>query len=244
MYRALYVAFTTIWLFYTLYRQLYTKGMQYIHSSTSDIIVHDVANTLLSHLGSGQKVLWLVSGGSAIAVEVRIAELLQAHDVSRLSVGLIDERYGPQGHADENYQQLITAGFPLHINRVLNKSSIEVTTQAFGTYIDQTLHEVDFSLGFFGVGADGHTAGIKPHSPAVSSTTPAIFYEWDDHTRITITPTTIRRLDEAVVYANGQEKASTLQSVLSNTLPIDAQPAQILKEVTKSALYTDCQLQV
>lgn len=210
-----------------------------IYTQTVDPVIEHVRDTLSRHLLSGARVLWLLSGGSAIGLEVRIAEALQVLDVSRLSIGLVDERYGQPGHDNENYLQLTQAQFPLPIARVLRGESPEDTTAVYTQYIKRALDEADFSLGIFGIGADGHTAGIKPHSPAVASTDSVLYYEWDDYERITITPPFIQRLDEAVIYAAGQEKASTLRALIQTKLPPEGQPAQLLKEHPRSSLYTD-----
>lgn len=220
-------------------KQRYTIPMKYVKIETPDPVIDHAVNTISSHLLSGKRVVWLLSGGSAIDLEVRIAQQLQTLDVSRLYVGLIDERYGPVGHKDENYLQLMNAYFPLYISRVLLGKTPEETAKTFGASIQQALEGADFSLGIFGIGADGHTAGIKPHSPAITSSEPTVFYEWDDYQRITLTPPTIRQLDEAIIYAVGSEKADTLRSLLHEDLPIAEHPAQVLKGIKTSALYTD-----
>ncbi len=213
--------------------------MKYVQIAGIDPVIDHAVKVLSEHLRSGEQVVWLLSGGSAINLEVRIAQRLQTLDVTRLYVGLIDERYGPRGHKDENYVQLNEAFFPFYINRVLKGESGEKTAEVFGERTTKAIKDADFSLGIFGIGVDGHTAGIKPRSPACTSTEPAVFYKSDDHQRITLTASTIKQLDEIIVYATGKEKAATLSSLVSKNLPIEKQPAQILKTVKQSTLYTD-----
>lgn len=213
--------------------------MRYVHTQTPEPVIEYVVDTLSLHLRMGERVVWLLSGGSAIDLQVRIAQALQPLDTSRLYISLIDERYGSLDHKDENYAQLMNAGFPLAVHRVLAGESAETTAKRFGEQIEQALQTADFSLGMFGIGADGHVLGIKPDSPAITSTEPAVFYEWDDYQRITITPPTIRRLDEAIIYAVGSEKTATLRALLYETVPVADQPAQILKDIKTSTLYTD-----
>lgn len=213
--------------------------MKSVHISSPEIVIEYVVNTLIQHLERGESVVWLLAGGSTIALEVEVAKKLAQHDTSRLSTLLADERYGPPGRADENYTQLINAGFTLPIERILSGVSAEETAAAFGVRVEQLLGKADFSLGVFGIGTDGHTAGIKPRSPSVTSREPAIFYEWDDYERITITPQVIRQLDEAVIYAVGSEKLSTLQTLMNETVPLEIQPAQVLKDIKTATLYTD-----
>lgn len=213
--------------------------MKYVKITTSTIVIDHVVKTLSSHLRSGEHVAWFISGGSAIELEVRIAQALQTHGTSRLHVGLVDERYGPVGHKDENYIQLMNAHFPFFVHRVLSGESAAKTAKAFGTQTKQALDRADFSLGIFGIGTDGHTAGIKPHSPAITSSEPALYYEWEDYQRITITPPLIHQLDEVIIYAMGSDKADTLHSLLHEDVAITDQPAQLLKNSRLSTLYTD-----
>lgn len=213
--------------------------MEYIHVPSPDTVIEYTLNTLITHLESGEYTAWLLSGGSAIQLEVEVAKKLPLHDTSRLAITLIDERYGPFGHENENYSKLTAAGFPLPVARVLTGESGEATAKSFSATLDTILAEADYSLGIFGIGADGHTAGIKPHSPSVTSTATATFYKWDDYERITMTAGAITKLDEAIVYAMGSEKQTTLYSLLHEDLPLEAQPAQVLKSIKKSVLYTD-----
>lgn len=217
----------------------YTRRMKFVTIHTIDTVVDHAVKALSSQLTSGERVVWLLSGGSAIELEVQISKALQAHDTSRLFIGLIDERYGAPGHEDENYSQLLQAGFPLPIQRVLIGETGEKTAELFGAHIEAALASASYALGVFGIGADGHTAGIKPDSPAATSSDPAVFFEWDDYQRITLTPPTIRRLDEAIIYARGSEKTETLQRLVQETLPIREHPAQVLKDIKTSTVYTD-----
>ena len=216
--------------------------MKYVHIQTIDIVIEHVTTLLREHLRSGERVVWLLSGGSAIKLQVRIAQALQTLDVSNLYVGLTDERYGPRGHMDENYTQLTEALFPFYIHRVLKGKSGEATAAEFGKSIEEAIKNADFSLGMFGIGADGHAVGIKAGSPAVASTKPALYYKWDDYERVTLTPPTIRQLDEAIIYASGADKAEALRTLVHKNVSINEQPAQLLKEVPVSTLYTTLEL--
>lgn len=220
----------------------YTKAMHYVHVSSPDAAIDHIIASLLGPLQSGRRVVWLLSGGSAIPLEVAAARQLPPEVTPTLTTLLIDERYDELGHEAENYTQLINAGFPLPINRVLTGKPIDRTTADFAATVQHALQTADVSIGVFGIGADGHTAGIKPHSPAVSATELAAHYAWDDFERITVTPLLIRSLDEAIIYAVGAEKADTLQQLFHEDAPIGDQPAQVLKAVKTSTLYTDISL--
>lgn len=201
-----------------------------------------VATTLTDHLSRGERVLLLLSGGSGAAIALAAARQLDNTDLSQLFVSMTDERYGPVGHPDENWQQLLDAGFALPgatTYRPLTGESRAATTAAFATWLSEQLPAADYKLGIFGFGTDGHTAGIKPHSPAVSSTELAAAFTGDDFERITITFETIRQLDEAVVQASGPEKRPVIRDLLAATLSPGDQPAQILRTIPRTTLYTN-----
>lgn len=210
-------------------------------------VAERIADTLQAHLLKGETVTWLLSGGSALGLETAAARLLNERKapMQTLRVSLVDERYGAVNHADENWSQLLHHGFTLPgatLYRVLQGTSPEETTQAFGRTIHQWLKTSDYSLAVLGIGADGHTAGIKAHSPAVTETDAACYYEWDDYRRITLTPSLLSGLDEAIIYAMGEEKKETLQALITIDMPPSKQPAQVLKRIKKSTLYTDTPL--
>jgi 6-phosphogluconolactonase len=215
--------------------------MQFIKVTDSGPVVEYLAETLLSHLDKGDTVLWLVPGGSAIAVAAEVGQRLSGHDLSKLHVTLTDERYGPVGHPDSNWQQLADAGFSLpgaQLHAVLGAAGRAETAADFADYITAELQAMDFKIGLFGIGPDGHTAGVLPHSPAADATGPVADYDASNFERITITLPTISHLDEAVVYAMGQDKRPALEALATN-IPLDDQPAQVLKQVPKLSIFND-----
>lgn len=214
--------------------------MRYIKISDTKPVAEYLASTILSHLQNHQTVLWFVSGGSAIAAAVQTSQLLNGHDVSGLSVTLTDERYGVVGHANSNWQQLIDAGFALpgaQLHPVLAGEDRPTTTAKFDVYLHNMLSKAGFKIGLFGMGPDGHTAGILPRSPATKNTDYVTDYD-ANFQRITMTFPTIQRLDEAVMYATGTAKKPALDQ-LANTVALADQPVQILKQVPKVTIFND-----
>jgi len=216
--------------------------MNYQHTPSTDDVATYLAETLRTHLANNEHVLWLVSGGSAIATAVSTATALRQFDVSRLSISLVDERYGPIGHSSENWQQLLKAGFSLptaQLYRPLTGQSRSETTKAFNTWLEAHITNANYSIGLFGIGTDGHTAGIKPGTSSVDAPLWAIDFNGEDFERITITPWAIEQLDEVVLQAIGQEKSKVVGQLLHENLTLSEQPAQVLKMVKKSTLFTD-----
>lgn len=201
-----------------------------------------LATTIKERLAAGEHVLWLLSGGSGVKVVLETDRLLSGTDLTNLSVTLSDERYGNVGHPNENWQQLLDGGLKLEgatLYRPLINEDITTTTDEFGAWIMQVMSAADYKIGLFGIGSDGHTAGIKPHSPAVEATAWAACYQGEDFERITMTPFAISQLDEAVIQASGTDKVPTLRTLIHENIDIANQPAQALKTVSSCTLYTD-----
>lgn len=217
--------------------------MQSIYTTEPTVAASEhIAKVISEHLHAGQKVTWIISGGSGMKVVLKVAELLATTNLSNLRVTLSDERFGPVGHPDENWQQLLDAGFSMPgalLYRPLSGADQSTTTRLFDTWLAEHITTADFTIGLFGIGSDGHTAGIKPHSSAAIATSWADSYTGNDFERITMTPYAIRGIDEAVTQASGLDKVPALRTLLHETVNIKEQPAQILKVIPVSTLYSD-----
>lgn len=200
-----------------------------------------LADKIAANLSRGKSVLWLVPGGSATDAVVETSKLLAGNDLANLVVTLTDERFGETGHPDSNARQLRDMGLALpgaKFIHVLKGQDVETTTSEFAAELEKSLAASTFKIGFFGIGADGHTAGIKPKSAALTAQRLAEHFIGEDFERITVTPKLIAALDEAVVYAVGAEKQSQLDK-LTKDLDIAEQPAQVLKGASSLTIFND-----
>jgi len=216
------------------------NNLTFYKISSAYRVVNFLVDTLEKHLNNGKRVLWLVPGGSSITIAVAVSKALRA-PLDALTISLTDERWGPVGHSDSNWQRLKDAGFESRGARlvpVLNGQDMDRTTREFDHRLAVELKAAEFSLGLFGLGDDGHTAGILPGSPAVNAKTLTAGYDAGQYKRITTTPKAISLLDEAVVYAVGEEKHEAIDN-LDQDLTIAEQPAQALKRVSKVSIFND-----
>jgi len=210
--------------------------------------------SIFEQLKSNKKVLFFLTGGSAIAVGAKVAELLRnisdKNLIKNLTISLTDERYGDVGHKDSNWQQLLENGFSLaqaKLIPILTGENRDIAVEKFNENLERKFKRADYKIGLFGIGADGHTAGILPESSAVNAEAYAFGYKTEKFERITITPKMIEKLDEAIIWAQGENKWPIIKNLLEaptesvgkNNLDISKQPAQILKKVPLLTIFTD-----
>lgn len=218
--------------------------MQFIKVSSPAQAAKALAEHLQQELTKGQRVLWLVSGGSNIPLSVQVMKALSADARANLAIMLTDERFGPESHPDSNMRQLLTAGLQPGSATVVptllpGKQSLEDTRSRYDAAIQTAFQHADVIVGQFGMGADGHIAGILPGSPAVNSTKMVEAYDGGDFIRITLTPHAIKHITAAYLFAFGEGKQKMLATLHSKDLPVSQQPAQILKQLSEAYVYND-----
>jgi 6-phosphogluconolactonase len=215
--------------------------VQFRKISSSEPVVDYLVQKIQSSIEKNQKVLWLLSGGSAMKVAIAAADHLSPVPEGSLTLTLADERFGPVGHADSNWLQLEADGLSLagaNMIPVLNGTDLEQTAKDYADLLAAEFEKADFVIALAGMGPDGHIFGLKPGSPSIDSTRPVIGYEWDDYQRLTPTLPVLKKIDEVVVYAMGAEKHQQLDD-LEKDLPPEKQPAQLLKQLKNVIIYND-----
>lgn len=220
------------------------KTMKIIRSSRTEQIAKDIASQINNSLLNRKSVLWLLSGGSALDTAVRTRELLNddALEATKLTVGLIDERYGEVGHLDSNWAQLLNKGFNVkNISPepiLQNNVNLPDTADAYAKKIQKILNSKDVIIGLFGIGPDGHTAGLFPNSKLLHSSRLYDSLIGNDYPRISSTPELINQINWKYIYAVGDNKALAVNNMLKDG-PIGTVPARILKNGKSVKLYTN-----
>lgn len=195
--------------------------------------VERLVNAVAMAADDGRDVLLLLPGGSAATIIAPLFERLAAYQ-QHVIISLTDERYGETGHKDANWRVvdkqravLPQAAFV----PVLHGKGAVATIADWNKNLQQwaTDPNVDVML-LTGIGDDGHTLGIKPHSPACTSDAFACCYEWDDFTRITITPKVVKSATLTVLYANGPQKQSVIDRLTHQDNDAKEFPAEYIKQ--------------
>lgn len=209
-----------------------------------------IHTAIASALADTKRVLWLVSGGSNIAPQVAVMKALEKTSKAQLA-GLailpIDERYGPAGHADSNIAQLLAAGFrpgkATIVDVLSHDQPFEQTVGFYGEVASAALANAQVIVAQFGLGSDGHIAGLLPQSPAITNDPSAVIgYNWSDYVRLTLSPEALRRVTRGFVLAYGDGKRPALERLQQHSEPWAELPAELLYELPDVQIYTDQQL--
>lgn len=224
--------------------------MQFIDTKDQDIGVHDMAGRILEVLHSGNKVLWLICGGSNIPFAVEAMESIREsatrEELANLTIGQTDERYGALGHMDSNWAQLKDSGMNftgVQTVPILVGKALEATVTDYADRLKPVMNEVSNGGGLilaqFGIGPDGHIAGMFPNTSSVNDPRLVSSSKGGDFVRITITAAGLLKVDEAFVFAFGEPKKKALENLRDKDMSLEEEPCSILKNITKVFIYTD-----
>ncbi len=217
--------------------------MQFEKSEGTAGLERALLAALNESLTQQRKVLWLIPGGSNIAIAVAVMDNIAAELTAHLTVMLTDERYGSPGHPDSNYAQLIKAGFDPSSARfkdMLTGQDFDTTVQNAEDAYARAFTDAEHIIGFFGMGADGHTAGILPQSPAATADEKwVVGYDAGTYRRITLTPFALSHVKEAFAGAFGPEKMPALQRLRDEMVPLYEQPAQIFRHLPSVTIFNN-----
>jgi 6-phosphogluconolactonase/glucosamine-6-phosphate isomerase/deaminase len=211
---------------------------------------HAIADRIVRALRDGQRVLWLVSGGSNIAAEVAVMEQIREEAPARLpglAILPMDERFGPSGHPHSNTQGLKQAGFEpgaaVWVDVLVHNVTFEQTVIFYNEVAGTLLQNAGIVVGQFGLGADGHVAGILPHSPSVDADEVMVAgYEWSDFPRLTLTPTALKQVSSGFVLAYGSVKQRALERLQKHNEELDDLPAVLLYDIPEVRVYLDTEV--
>lgn len=209
--------------------------------------VRAIATNICDGLFAGKRVLWLVSGGSNIQAEVDVMRMLRDHadkQLGGLAIMPMDERYGIPGHKDSNTEQLRAAGFDpdsaTWIDVLMHDLPFDQTLSFYNDVAATALSNAQIVVGQFGLGSDGHTAGILPGSPATEvDKATVVGYEWSDYTRLTLSGSALAQVQTAYVLAYGPNKKVALKRLQKNSEPFTDLPSVLLYTIADTRIYND-----
>lgn len=204
----------------------------------------DTVRALFHRIANGP-VSMAVSGGSTPRRMFEIlAEPGQRHPVpwERLRLFWVDERPVPPEHPDSNYgmtrRTLLdhvplpeSQVFPFRTGELPPGEAAEAYEAVLRNWVSMANGLPRFDLILLGMGDDGHTASLFPHSPALSENTRWVVanpVEKLGVSRLTLTFPVILNAAEARVLVSGPEKIPALRAVMEGPDDPETWPAQRL----------------
>lgn len=181
--------------------------------------------------------LVLTGGGIGIALleHLRGTVARGAVDWTRVDFYWGDERYLPPGDADRNETQAREAFldhvrvdpdriFPIGADHGTGPRGADAAASAYAELLEEHSRPEDhgsvpsFDVLLLGMGGEGHTASVFPHSPAVYETERTVVAVHrcpkPPPTRVSLTLPAIRRAAEVWVVASGPAKAAAVSLAL------------------------------
>lgn len=192
----------------------------------------------------------LAGGGTPLPAYQRLA---QRSDLpwDRVHAYLGDERFVPETDAASNFGSIrstLLDHVPIPTDQVHPWPILadpEASVAAYARLLDETMGGRPFDLTLLGLGADGHTAGIFPHTGKTDADTAAVASRPDgvDHARLSMTP---RRLSESRTVAflvTGDEKRAALEALVAADGEREAIPARAIAAMDRLWVLTDLDLE-
>ena len=157
-----------------------------------------------------------------------------------------DERSVPPDHPESNYHMAMKAGFsempipPEHIHRMHAETDIEKNALAYEKIIQKSLKGRPFDLIMLGMGEDGHTASLFPHTEGLKATGRLVIPNYIkklDAMRMTFTYDCINHANHIAIYVLGASKQDILAKVLKGHHQPDEYPIQKVGTPAHKALW-------
>ncbi len=150
-----------------------------------------------------------------------------------------DERWVPLDDARSNARmafETLLAHVPIPKSNIFPMWADGVSPEEFAREYEQSLRKYlspdgRFDLILLGMGADGHTASLFPHTEVLhehNKWVVAYYLDAQDMYRITLTAPVINRANHVAVIAYGSNKADALYEVLQGQPNFEQYPAQLI----------------
>lgn len=180
-----------------------------------------------------------LSGGhtpNAIFKELSKPENIKSLDWSKVLCFWSDERSVPPTDPESNYHAAMQAGFatlplkPENIFRMQGEGAIEEHAKAYEELIRKQLPSFQFDLIMLGMGEDGHTASLFPHTEGLHAAAGRLvianFVPQKNTWRMSFTYECIQQGKVICIYAMGSKKAAMVAKVLTGSYEPDLLPIQ------------------
>jgi 6-phosphogluconolactonase len=208
--------------------------MQYITHPTKQLWQDAIIHNLLPYTTNTPITIALSGGSTPKTIYTAMKSLAiraSAHFYQ------VDERYVPKDHKDSNERMIQETLQPNHFYPIETTIPLEQSIAQYASIIPTS-----FDCVILGIGTDGHTASLFPHTEELTSTSLVA------HTlspqgiqdRITLTFASIMNAKHLLLIAQGKEKKQTIHELLHGTKPKEAFPAKyVLTHPSLHIHYTE-----
>lgn len=157
-----------------------------------------------------------------------------------------DERAAPPDDPDSNYHMAMLAGLsrmpipPQQVHRMEAEANIEEKALAYENKIHEVLKGRPFDFVMLGMGEDGHTASLFPHTEGLSIENRLVIANYIPQKktwRMTMTYSCINSAKHIAIYVLGASKKQTLVDVLTSPYQPDHYPIQKIGTPLHPALW-------
>lgn len=163
-------------------------------------------------------------------------------DWTNVELFFADERCVPVDHPESNYRMVhahLVSRVPLpldNVYRMRGEIEPEEAARLYGLQLRDIFGPHGPDLVFLGMGRDGHTASLFPHTRAlnelehrcVANHVPYDYLPPGTNWRLTLTPVFLNRAAQVVIMVTGRDKANTLAEVLEGDHDPQRWPVQLI----------------
>ncbi len=217
------------------------------HSAEEFAAIHWVSCAIEAIQRRGAFFVALSGGSTPHAIFQALSSNVFRKTVSWRDVHLFwsDERSVPPDHPDSNYKMAMDSGLdslPIpkeHIHR-MHAEKGEPAANEYQKTILKLVPNGIFDLVMLGMGDDGHTASLFPHTKALHEDIKLVtmnFIPSKDTQRMTLTYPCINKSTQIVLYVLGESKAPMVAKVLNGPYEPDTYPVQRIGTKTNKALW-------
>ncbi len=227
-------------------------------SSLSEAAGHEFVRCALEAVAARGRFAVALSGGSTPR---RLYQLLAAApwrdqvDWGRVEIFWGDERCVPPDHPESNYRmarETMLAHLPIPAEHIHRMEAERADHDAAAREYEATIGRVfgastggeppAFDLILLGMGPDGHTASLFPHTKALDEMTRwvvANFVPKFDTDRLTLTRPILNRAREVLFLVAGADKAEPLAEVLTGPAAPVRLPSQSIQPAGRLVWFID-----
>lgn len=199
----------------------------------------------------------VLAGGSTPANLYHILSqppFLDSIDWSRVYIFFGDERYVPHDHADSNFamaKNKLLDHVPIPESQIYPiPTDCEVAGECSSRYARDILTffaehpklDTTFDMVLLGMGDDGHTASLFPHTPILHERevpADAVYVDKLQTWRISMTYDTLNRSRKVLFLVTGENKAATVAKVFRGDSTIEDYPSKGIHPVGECCWYLD-----